>query len=89
MKTSGNSVLSLREVSARLGIKPDSLRKRIQRGQVGTLPMFKIGEGPRAHWHCDREQLESWIETQKQKIKDKESRIPAQTENRNVSNDPS
>lgn len=59
------TILTLKEVSARLGIQYASLRKRIQRRQVGSLPIFRTGEGPSAHWACCEDELDGWIQARK------------------------
>ncbi|EQD24465.1 MAG: hypothetical protein D084_Lepto4C00431G0004 [Leptospirillum sp. Group IV 'UBA BS'] len=63
--TSQQRLLTLRQVATRLNIKYDSLRKRIQRKQIGSLPIFRTGEGPSAHWACYEDDLEAWISARK------------------------
>jgi hypothetical protein len=58
-------LLTLTQVSQLLGIQPQSLRRRIYAGKIGTLPIFQIGDGPRARWGCLEDDLESWIEARK------------------------
>ena len=57
--------LDLKEVAARLGIQYPSLLKRIQRREIGTLPIFRTGDGPRSRWACRAEELEAWIQVRK------------------------
>ena len=59
------TLLSLKEVAARLGIQYSSLLKRIQRRDIGSLPIFRNGDGTRARWACRAEELEAWIQTRK------------------------
>ena len=59
------SPLDLKEVAKLLGIKYTSLLKRIQRRKIGSLPIFRIGDGPRARWACRAEELEAWIQARK------------------------
>jgi hypothetical protein len=58
-------LLSLKDVATRLNLQYPSLRKRIQRRQIGSLPIFRTGEGPSAHWACYEVDLESWIAARK------------------------
>lgn len=58
-------LLSLKDVADRLGLQWQSLRRRISSGKIGTLPIFQIGDGPRARWACYEVDLESWIESRK------------------------
>ncbi len=60
-------LLTLRNVATRLGIQEQSLRRRIHDDKIGTLPIFRTGEGPRARWACNEVDLESWIEARKGK----------------------
>ena len=58
-------LLTLREVAVRLNLEYASLRKRIQRRQIGSLPIFRTGEGSSAHWACREDELEDWITAKK------------------------
>ena len=59
------SLLSLKEVAARLGIQYSGLLKRIQRRKIGSLPIFRTGDSARARWACRAEELEAWIQARK------------------------
>jgi predicted DNA-binding transcriptional regulator AlpA len=63
--TPDKNILSLKDVAAFLGIQPQSLRRRISDGKIGTLPLFKISDGPRARWACFEGDLDVWIEARK------------------------
>ncbi len=58
-------LLTLDQVATRLNLQYASLRKRIQRRQIGSLPIFRTGEGSSAHWACDEAELEAWIAARK------------------------
>lgn len=58
-------LLTLKDVAARLGLQWQSLRRRISDGKIGTLPIYQIGDGPKARWTCDEADLEVWIESRK------------------------
>ncbi len=59
------NILSLKDVAAFLGIQPQSLRRRISDGKIGTLPLFQINDGPKARWACRESDLEAWIASRK------------------------
>ncbi|MEC4683063.1 MAG: helix-turn-helix domain-containing protein [Nitrospirota bacterium] len=63
--TPNRRLLTLKNVAERLGIKEQSLRRRIHDGKIGTLPIFQTGDGPKAHWACREEDLEAWIQARK------------------------
>ena len=58
-------LLDLKDVAESIGIQHQSLRRRIHEGKVGTLPIFRTGDGPKARWACREDDLESWIESRK------------------------
>ncbi|AKS23484.1 hypothetical protein ABH19_06585 [Leptospirillum sp. Group II 'CF-1'] len=58
-------LLTLKGVAARLGLQWQSLRRRIYEGKIGTLPIFQLGDGPRARWGCHEADLDAWIESRK------------------------
>lgn len=62
-------LLTLKDVATRLGLQWQSLRRRIHDGKIGTLPIFQIGEGPRARWGCYETDLDVWIESRKGGVK--------------------
>ena len=57
------TILTLDEVAARIGLQPQSLRSRIHKKQIGSLPIFRTGDGPKARWVCYQSALEAWIES--------------------------
>ena len=57
--------MSLKDVASRLGLQAQSLRRRISAGKMGTLPIYQIGDGPKARWACEEADLEAWIEARK------------------------
>lgn len=58
-------LFTLTQVADHIGIAVDGLRKRIQRGEIGSLPIFRIGDGPRSRWMCRKDDLEAWIQARK------------------------
>lgn len=61
------AILTLSEVAIRIGLLPESLRSRIHTGKIGSLPIWRNGDGPRARWVCYQSALEAWIESRKGK----------------------
>lgn len=60
-------ILTLDEVAARIGLLPQSLRSRIHTGKIGTLPLWKSGDGPKSRWVCYESEIEDWIDARKGK----------------------
>ena len=63
--TPNQRLLTLKDVAERLGIQWQSLRRRIHDGKIGTLPIFQIGDGPKARWACSEADLDAWVEARK------------------------
>ncbi len=59
------TLLTLAEAAPRIGLRYQSLRRRIYDGKIGTLPIFQTGDGPKARWACYLDDLEDWIAARK------------------------
>jgi excisionase family DNA binding protein len=51
-------LLRVGEVAARLDCNPETIRRKIARGE---LPGIRIGYGPRAPFRVDSSELETWL----------------------------